>query len=98
MITVSHIKDYLYIPSEMDNDDVNIGIFIDTAYSYLRGAIDNFDYKYESSTDYANIADSYVTLFVAEMYQNRNQFTEGSQPSFLTRALITQLQLYTEEV
>jgi uncharacterized phage protein (predicted DNA packaging) len=96
MITVSNIKEYLYIPHEVDNDDVNIGIMIDTAYSYLRGAIDNFDFKYESGGDFVNLADSYVTLFVAEMYQNRNQFTEGSQPSFLTRALITQLQVYTE--
>lgn len=96
MITVSNIKDYLYIPHEVDNDDVNIGIMIDTAYSYLRGAIDNFDYKYESGGDFVNLTDSYVTLFVAEMYQNRNQFGEEAKPSFLTRALITQLQLYTE--
>ena len=94
MITVSNIKNYLYIPNEVNYDDVMISTFIDSAYSYLRGAIDDFDLKYDADMDFANLADSYATIFVAEMYQTRNQFTEEGKPSFMTRALITQLQLY----
>jgi uncharacterized phage protein (predicted DNA packaging) len=97
MITVSNIKEYLYIPSEVNNDDVLISTMVDTAYSYLRGAVDNFDDKYETDTDFANLADAYATIYVAELYQNRNQFTESGAPSFLTRALITQIQLYTKQ-
>lgn len=94
MITTSRIKEYLYIPEEIGNDDVLIGTMIDTAYSYLKGAIDNFETKYESDEDFTNLADAYATLYVAEAYQNRNQFTDNGQPSFLVRALMTQLQLY----
>lgn len=94
MITVSNIKEYLYIPSEVNNDDVMLATMVDTAYSYLKGAIDDFESKYESDEDFINLADAYATIYVAEAYQNRNQFTDNGQPSFLVRALMTQLQLY----
>lgn len=98
MITINDAKDYIYVPASVTIDDMAIHGFILAAYAYLRGAIDNFDAIYETNDDFECLADLFATMYVAELYQQRNQYSTGSStPSFLVRALMTQMQTYTHE-
>ena len=96
MITINDAKDYIYVPASVTIDDMAIHGFILAAYAYLRGAIDNFDALYDTNDEFECLADLYATMYVAELYQQRNQYSTGSStPSFLVRALMTQMQTYT---
>lgn len=96
MITINDAKDYIYVPAFVTIDDMAIHGFILAAYTYMRGAIDNFDAIYEENEEFGTLADLYATMYVAELYQQRNQYSTGSStPSFLVRALMTQMQTYT---
>lgn len=96
MITINDAKDYIYVPASVTIDDMAIHGFIQAAYIYLKGAIDNFDKLYEDNEEFECLADLYATMYVAELYQQRNQYSTGSStPSFLVKALMTQLQTYT---
>ena len=98
MITINDAKDYIYVPASVTIDDMAIQSFILAAYAYLRGAIDNFDAIYETNDDFECLADLFAVMYVAELYQQRNQYSTGSStPSFLVRALMTQMQTYTYE-
>ena len=98
MITINDAKDYIYVPASVTIDDMAIHGFILAAYAYLRGAIDDFDKLYETNDDFECLADLFATMYVAELYQQRNQYSTGSStPSFLVRALMTQMQTYTYE-
>lgn len=97
MITVDDLKEYLYIPNEITNDDRTIGFMIDASYSYLRGAVDDFDALYKQNLDFKKQADLYALFYTAELYQNRNQFNSDRGNSYMTRSLITQLQTYKLE-
>lgn len=96
MITINDAKDYIYVPASVTIDDMAIHGFILAAYAYLRGAIDNFDALYDTNDEFECLADLYATMYVAELYQQRNQYSTGSStPSFLVKALMTQMQTYT---
>lgn len=96
MITINDAKDYIYVPASVTIDDMAIHGFIQVAYTYMRGAIDNFDKLYEENEEFECLADLYATMYVAELYQQRNQYSTGSStPSFLVKALMTQMQTYT---
>lgn len=96
MITINDAKDYIYVPASVTIDDMAIHGFILAAYAYLRGAIDKFDALYDTNDEFECLADLYATMYVAELYQQRNQYSTGSStPSFLVRALMTQMQTYT---
>lgn len=96
MITINDAKDYIYVPASVTIDDMAIHGFIQAAYIYMRGAIDNFDKLYEENEEFETLADLYATMYVAELYQQRNQYSTGSStPSFLVKALMTQMQTYT---
>lgn len=96
MITINDAKDYIYVPASVTIDDMAIHGFILAAYAYLRGAIDDFDKLYETNDDFECLADLFAVMYVAELYQQRNQYSTGSStPSFLVKALMTQLQTYT---
>lgn len=98
MITINDAKDYIYVPASVTIDDMAIHGFILAAYAYLRGAIDDFDKLYETNDDFECLADLFAVMYVAELYQQRNQYSTGSStPSFLVRALMTQMQTYTYE-
>lgn len=98
MITINDAKDYIYVPASVTIDDMAIHGFILAAYAYLRGAIDNFDKLYDSNEEFETLADLFAVMYVAELYQQRNQYSTGSStPSFLVKALITQMQTYTYE-
>ena len=94
MLTVTTVKQYLYIPDGMVSDDQLISRFIDMAVSYLKGAVDDFDAKYEALEDFRKQADQYALFYVAELYQNRNQHGDASEPSYNVKALMMQLQTY----
>ena len=96
MITINDAKDYIYVPASVTIDDMAIHGFILAAYAYLRGAIDDFDKLYETNDDFECLADLFAVMYVAELYQQRNQYSTGSStPSFLVKALMTQMQTYT---
>lgn len=96
MITINDAKDYIYVPASVTIDDMAIHGFIQASYAYLRGAIDNFDKLYEENEEFETLADLYAIMYTAELYQQRNQYSTGSStPSFLVKALMTQLQTYT---
>lgn len=96
MITINDAKEYIYVPASVTIDDMAIHGFILAAYAYLRGAIDNFDALYDTNDEFECLADLYATMYVAELYQQRNQYSTGSStPSFLVKALMTQMQTYT---
>lgn len=98
MITINDAKDYIYVPASVTIDDMAIHGFIQAAYIYLKGAIDNFDKLYEQNEEFECLADLYAIMYTAELYQQRNQYSTGSStPSFLVKALMTQLQTYTYE-
>lgn len=96
MITINDAKDYIYVPASVTIDDMAIHGFILAAYAYLRGAIDDFDKLYETNDDFECLADLFAVMYVAELYQQRNQYSTGSStPSFLVKSLMTQMQTYT---
>lgn len=95
MICKELLKQYLYI--DIDTDDEVIEFFIDKAEAYLKSAIDNFDAKYAKIENFAKQADQYALFYTAEMYQNRNIYAEGTEPSYHLKALMTQLQTYELE-
>lgn len=96
MITINDAKDYIYVPASVTIDDMAIHGFIQAAYIYLKGAVDNFEQLYEQNDEFECLADLYATMYVAELYQQRNQYSTGSStPSFLAKALMTQMQTYT---
>ena len=95
MISINDVKNYLYIPNCVTNDDLMINNFINVAYAYLRGAIDNFDLLYEQNIDFANQSDFFATVYTADLFQNRNQYSKNDQPGFVAQALMLQLQTYT---
>lgn len=96
MITINDAKDYIYVPASVTIDDMAIHGFILAAYAYLRGAIDNFDKLYDTNEEFECLADLFAVMYVAELYQQRNQYSTGSStPSFLVKALMTQMQTYT---
>lgn len=98
MITINDAKEYIYVPASVTIDDMAIHGFIQAAYTYMRGAIDNFDKLYEQNEEFETLADLYAVMYTAELYQQRNQYSTGSStPSFLVKALMTQLQTYTYE-
>lgn len=94
MITVNSLKQYLYLPEEVTQDDLMISGFIESGYIYLRNAVNDFDKLYEENSDFEKQADFFVKLYAAECYQNRNQYTEGGVTSFMIRSLMLQLQTY----
>lgn len=92
MLSVDFIKQYLYIPAGLTEDDHIIEQFIEMARMYLKGAIDNFEAKYEALADFRKQSDQFMLLYVAELYQNRNMYAEGAEPSYNVKALMLQLQ------
>lgn len=95
MIEKELVKKYLYI--DISEDDEIIDFFIDKAKAYLKSAIDDFDAKYEAIENFAKQADQYALFYVSEMYQNRNIYAEGTEPSYHLNALMLQLQTYILE-
>ena len=95
MLELDFVKEYLVIPLEMTEGVDNLLIkFIDVAKVYLENAVDDFDTLYSENEKFRKQADQWMLFYVAELYQNRNIFAEGTEPSYHLKALMTQLQTY----
>lgn len=95
MLELDFVKEYLVIPLEMTEGVDNLLIkFIDVAKVYLENAVDDFDTLYSENEKFRKQADQWMLFYVAEMYQNRNIFAEGTEPSYHLKSLMTQLQTY----
>lgn len=94
-LTMNKIKSYLVIPLGMkDGVDELILHFLGLAKAYLRNAVDDFDDKYNNYIDFAQEADQWTLFYVCELYQNRNMYSQGTAPSFVTKSLLTSLQYF----
>lgn len=95
MLDLDFVKEYLVIPLEMtEGVDNLLTKFIDVAKVYLRNAVDDFDIRYAEDENFKKQAEQWMLFYVAELYQNRNIFAEGTEPSYHLKALMTQLQTY----
>ena len=103
MITVDLVKKYLYIPCEVEEDDLLIRMMISTATAYAKNATNYFDELYDGgeyeNDDFIKQADFFILLYTSELYQNRNLYSitkgDGVQPTYMTQSLMLQLQTYT---
>lgn len=94
MLTLTDVKTALRIDSEVD--DAFLDRAMQTASSYMRGAIDDYDKKRAMSADtetdnFGNKADMCELAIVSELWEHR---TAGTKESFtpIVRYLINQLQ------
>ena len=91
-VTIEKLKQYLRIDS--DYEDELLQDFLNTANSYLQGAISNFNFNYKYE-DFANKADILQMTIAAELYQNRDSRNDPRKDySFAIRTMINQLQYF----
>ena len=91
-VTIEKLKQYLRIDS--DYEDELLQDFLNTANSYLQGAISNFNFNYQYE-DFANKADILQMTIAAELYQNRDSRNDPRKDySFAIRTMINQLQYF----
>lgn len=95
-ITLEKLKLFLRIDGNYEDDLLND--FIDTAAAYLRGAISNFDEKYQYN-EFATKADRLQMIIAGELYQNRDGRNDSRNDySFTVRSMISQLQYFVPPV
>lgn len=88
MLTIYEVKNYI----RADGDDAQIKSLMEAAKSYLAGAIDNFDEKYEKAgARWQAKADFAAKLLIADWYENREPAEKPKISSI--NLLIGQLQL-----
>lgn len=93
MVSLSDVK--LYLRIDTDDEDNLLNNLIDTAESYLRDAIDDFDNTYAlADTEWKAKADQAELFLVCDWYENR--LPKASVVGSSVSLLITQLQLHTE--
>lgn len=98
MLTLEFLKNYLVIPVDMtEGVDWLLLKFCEVAKLYLSNAIDDFDVLYAEDERFRKQADEWMLFYVAELYQNRNIYAEGTEPSYQVMALMIQLQTYNKE-
>lgn len=82
----------LFLRVDGNNEDILINDLIKTAHSYMAGAVDNFDEKYQNADDrWKAKADQAMRLLIADWYENR--LAVGRPEMSAVALLITQLQL-----
>ena len=91
-ITLEKLKMFLRIDGNYE--DELLQDFINTAAAYLRGAIGDFDEKYQHS-EFATKADRLQMIIAGELYQNRDGRNDPRHDySFTVRSMISQLQYF----
>lgn len=92
-VTVANVKKYLRI-DDVAEDDL-IKNFLDTAESYVRNAISNYDEYYESSERFQAQADVLIMVLVGEQFYNRDGRNDPRHDfSFVVRSMVNQLQWF----
>lgn len=99
MLTITDIKTALRIDGV--EDDFYLDRLKQTAESYIRGAVDDYDRKRELSAqtvtnNFGNKADVAMLAIVAELWEHRVPAGNQYDYTFAVRSLITQLQYDTE--
>lgn len=95
-VTLDKLKQYLRIDS--DYEDEILQDFLDTAESYLKGAVSNVEENYQYE-EFATKADRLQIIIAAELYQNRDGRNDSRNDySFAIRSMINQLQYFAPEV
>lgn len=88
-------KKYLRV----DGDDENelIKQFMETAASYMHGAVDDYDTTAASNSDFSRLGEIAQLSIVAELYENRNAGGQETKDySYTVRSIITQLQNWSD--
>ena len=94
-VTIEKLKQYLRIDG--DYEDELLQDFLNTAVSYLQGAIGNYNINYQNS-EFAAKADLLQMTIAAELYQNRDSRNDPRKDySFTVRTMINQLQYFAAE-
>lgn len=95
MVTVQNVKDYLRIP--YNDDDAQIQAMIDAGNAYLVNAIDDYLTLYVQNQTFRQQADDWILRYwMPEAYNDREgRGVEGL--GYVARSVLTQLQLYGEE-
>lgn len=89
MLTLTDAKNYI---RATDEDDVLVQSLIDASKSYLSGAVDDFESRYEQAgANWQAKAELAQKLLIADWYENRTP--EGRPASSAVELLIAQLQL-----
>lgn len=87
-------KNYLRVDGT--EEDELIKHFLETAESYLKNAISNYEQNYLSSSRFAAQADLLKMVIVAEHYNNRDGRNDPRKDfSFVIRSMVNQLQYFS---
>ena len=96
MLTLQLIK--LYLRIDTDFEDNIILQCMDTAESYMIGAITNYKNNYETDESFTKKADHCKMAIVSELFNNRDPHNDNRNDfSFAIRSMINQLNLYAPE-
>lgn len=94
-VTIEKLKQYLRIDGNYE--DELLQDFLNTAVSYLQGAIGNYNINYQNS-EFAAKADLLQMTIAAELYQNRDSRNDPRKDySFTVRTMINQLQYFVAD-
>lgn len=89
MYNITDVKNYI---RATDEDDANVVACMESAKSYLQGAVDDFDTKYaNASTAWQNKADMAMMQLCSCFYEHRGD--ESVEIPAMVRLMIYQLQL-----
>lgn len=92
--TLELAKNYLRVDGT--EEDELITHFLETAESYLRNAISNYEENYSADERFAAQADLLKMVIVAENYNNRDGRNDSRKDfSFVIRSMVNQLQYYS---
>lgn len=95
MLDLDRTKNYIRV--DVNEDDELIKMLIDTAYSYVSNAIDDFEKKCLDD-GFRNKAEHIMLFLIADWYDNRqySRYEKYNEVSHIVTAMIQQIQL--EEV
>lgn len=95
-VTLELAKNYLRVDGS--EEDALIERFLETAESYMRNAISDYEENYSTNTRFAAQADLLKMVIVAENYNNRDGRNDPRKDfSFVIRSMVNQLQYFVAE-
>lgn len=92
MLELSRVKNYIRV--DVDEDDELIKMLMESAYSYVKGAIDNFEEKCKDKL-FENKAEHIMLFLIADWYDSRqySRYEKYNEVSHIVTAMIQQIQL-----
>lgn len=95
MVELTAIKEYLRIDNAID--DVMLDNHSLVAEAYVKGAVDGYEANIKNA-DFKAIAEQVQLAYIAELYENRLQYSGNKTPSFMVQSMLLQLQTYPKVV